>query len=482
MITGKQTLVSIDQVMGEARSKIHTVEAQIDRINQKLVDNQKGRTEDYKELARVHLDLLADGGLVQHLEWTDRQVIALLGKRATALEELQLQIQATEAPLQTMEVERAVQALEVDAAAEIVDAAEAKTQARLEADPEYQARREQAEQAERMAMHAQEKAIRSKQEREKKGESYRTDPLFMYLWERNYGLPGYRANGLVRWLDTKVAKLIGFADARLNYSRLNEIPLRLGEHAEHLRVAAEAEFQGLKQTDNSALEADGVPALIKRLAEEQSRLDAIDQQIEQAESAQQALLQRKAVFATGDDEHTRKAVQILAADLQRDDLVELRHAAMTTPFPEDDLIVSRLLQREDERHQLETSIDGLRETIAQHHKRLSEIKALRGDFKRQHYDRSGSTFGNNDLIEIMLEQFLNGALTQKKLWKVLQEQQRYKPQRSNPRFGSGGLGHGTVWSGGAGSLGRGGGVGGGGFSTGGGFGGGGGGFRTGGGF
>lgn len=471
MITGRQTLLSIDQVLGEARNKIQTVEAQIDGINQQLVDLQKGRAEDYKELARVRLDLLADGELVQHLDWTDRQVMALLDKRSVALEELQVQIQATEAPLQALELERSAQALRVDSAAEIVDVAEAQTQAKLEADPEYRAQREQAEQAERKAMHAQEKAIRSEHEREQKGESYRNDPLFMYLWEHDYSLPGYKANGLVRWLDTKVAKLIGFANARVNYSRLNEIPVRLSEHAEHLKDAAEAEFQVLKQADTSALEADGVPELNQRLAEEQSRLDAVDQRIEQAESAQQTLLQRKAAFATGDDEYTRKAVQILAADFQRDDLMELRHAAMTTPFPEDDLIVSRLLQREDERQQLEVSIDGLRESIAQHHNRLSEIMTLRGEFKRQHYDRRGSTFGDNGLIEMMLQQFLNGTLGRKKLWKVLQEQQHYRPQRSNRRFGSGGFTHGTVWSGGIGSLGRGGGFGrgGGGFRTGGGF-------------
>jgi hypothetical protein len=85
---------------------------------------------------------------------------------------------------------------------------------------------------------------------------------------------------------------------------------------------------------------------------------------------------------------------------------------------------------------------------------------------------------------------LNGMLDRQTLWKVLQEQQRYRPQRSDPTFGSGGYGRGTVWGGGAGDLGdilghlgRGGfGSGGGGFRTGGGLGGGGGGFRTGGGF
>ena len=74
-----------------------------------------------------------------------------------------------------------------------------------------------AEAAERKAAHADDKAGRSEQEREQKGEAYRQDPLFVYLWERQYGLPGYKAGGLSRWLDGKLARFIGFADARANF-------------------------------------------------------------------------------------------------------------------------------------------------------------------------------------------------------------------------------------------------------------------------
>ena len=90
---------------------------------------------------------------------------------------------------------------------------------------------------------------------------------------------------------------------------------------------------------------------------------------------------------------------------------------------------------------------------------------------------------------MMLGQFLEGLLDRRMLWKVLQEQQRYRPRRSDPTFGSGGFRRGTVWGGGLGDLddlgdlfrgaGRGGGFGGfgrrggrrggGGFRTGGGF-------------
>jgi hypothetical protein len=84
---------------------------------------------------------------------------------------------------------------------------------------------------------------------------------------------------------------------------------------------------------------------------------------------------------------------------------------------------------------------------------------------------------------MMLGQFLNGMLDRRNLWRILQEQQRYRPQHSDPTFGSGGFGRGTVWGGGIGDLGGLGDIFGGRRGGGGGFGGGGGGgFHTGGGF
>jgi hypothetical protein len=486
MISGRQTLDSFEQALREERARMAAVEQRIEALKAALVEHQQADARDYRELAKVRVDWLAGGHLLQRIEQAEQQVLGVLKHREVASRELGEQLRAAEGARATLEAERAAQAEVVDRAAVSVDEAEALTQARLDADPDYQAQRERAREAERTARHAAEKASNSEQEKEQKGESYRSDPLFMYLWQRNYGLPEYQAGSLTRWLDGKVARLIGFADARANFARLNEIPVRLREHANRLEAAAEAEFQALKALDTAAQEADGIPALDARLAEAQAKLDGIDQRIEAAQADYEELLAQKAAFAAGEDEHTRKAVEYLAAEFQRDDLSELRRAALATPFPDDDLIVSRLLQRDDERRELEASVQGLRETLDQHRTRHRELESLLTEFKRHRFDRPGSTFGDGALIATLLSSFLNGMLDRRVLWKILQEQQRYRPQRTDPTFGSGGFGRGTVWDGGLGDVIRRGGLGrrgGGIFGGGGGLGrGGGGGFRTGGGF
>jgi hypothetical protein len=452
MISGIQALTKIDQAVSDARAKTAEVDARIEAVEQQLSQHRLAQADDYKALARLRLGQIADARMVAHLDQSERQVAALLDERQAALTQLKEQIQQSESGLRSLESERAALAARVDAAAQAVDAAEARTQARLDADPAYNAQRDRAADAERKAAHAAEKAARSEEEREAKGVSYRDDRLFMYLWNRRYGRPGYKAWPLTRWLDGKVARLIGFTDAGVNYERLNEIPQRLREHAAALEAAAEAELAALKALDEAARAQDGILALDSKLAEEQAMLDAMDQRIANAESDQQELHVRKAVLAAGDDEYSVKALELLASELQRDDLMELRREALATPFPEDDLIVARLLDREDESRRLEGSLQALRETLAQNRHRLEEVESLRADFKRSRYDRTGSQFGDEAMIAMMLGQFLNGALDRRNLWRIIQEQQRYRPQQSDPGFGSGGFGRGTVWGGGVGDL------------------------------
>jgi hypothetical protein len=495
MISGQQALASIDDALQGRRGAIAQIEQEVAGVTAKLAEQQQGQIQDYRALARVRVDVLANDRLASHLDDAERQVTALLARRREAADALDRQIAEANAAIAALELERGAQAARVDVAVKTADEAEARTQARLDADTNYRAQRERAQRAERTALHADEKATRSEEEREQKGESYRNDPLFTYLWEHRFGLPDYRAGLLVRWLDGLVARLVGYPDARANYARLNEIPERLRAHADGLRSAAEAEFAALKGLDTAAREADGIPALEGELTELQADLDAIDRRIGEAEAQHQQLLDQKAAFAAGEDPHMREAVEYLAGELQREQLVRLRQEAMATPYPDDDLIVGRLLGRDAELKRLEDALRDLKDTMQQEGRRLAGIEALRADFKRNRFDRAGSLFGDGSLVALMIANFVNGVLDRRTLWRVLEEQQRYQPQYSDPRFGSGGFGRGTVWGGGLGDilgdLGRGGvgrGRGGLGGGWGGGLGGGsrpsggGGGFRTGGGF
>ncbi len=87
---------------------------------------------------------------------------------------------------------------------------------------------------------AEAKAAQAERDFQEKRQPYESDPIFMYLWRRKFGTPDYRARGLTRYLDRKVARLIEFDGARRNYAVLTELPVRLREHADRLRAELHA--------------------------------------------------------------------------------------------------------------------------------------------------------------------------------------------------------------------------------------------------
>src|SRR5690606_13717072 len=101
----------------------------------------------------------------------------------------------------------------------------------------------------------------------------------MYLWRRRYGTSEYVGGGLTRWLDGKVARLIGYADARANYARLSELPVRLREHAERVGARADEELARLAELDEQGRAAAGVPALEQEHDDLAAQVAEVDEEI-----------------------------------------------------------------------------------------------------------------------------------------------------------------------------------------------------------
>jgi hypothetical protein len=461
MISGRQTLGSIELAMQKVREKIEKVDLEVGGSAAKILSLQQKMVGDYQELAKLRVDLLATGKAGKILDETTSTVKQLLQKRADSLSLIEQDLASTGNQIQKFEEKRKQQADVVDQAADAVDKAEKKTQERLKADPSYKAQLDAVHELERTVRHAEHKAEQREKELEKKGEPYRKDKLFMYLWNRKYSLPGYKAHGITRMLDRWVASIIRYPDARLNYTKLQEIPLRLRQHADEMKDKLEKEFAALKELDEKGKADDNIPLLEKKLHEEEAKLRKIDNEIEASEKIQSGQEKKKTAFTTGDDEDYRKAIEFTGSRLQQKDLDRLRSEAQATPYPEDDLIINRIFDNEREEEETRNATEEFKKSRQRHEEKLHELEQLRADFKHNRYDGAGTGFSNPSMIAVMLDNLLNGALSRDGFWRVLEQQRRRIPRHSNPTFGSGGFGQGTIWGKGRGFPGN---FGGGGFS------------------
>ena len=336
-----------------------------------------------------------------------------------------------------------------------------KSKKKLKQDESYRIQKEKALRAAAVSRRADEKASQSEADLASKGKPYQEDEIFMYLWQRRYMTPDYRANRIIRMLDDWVARLVDYRETRADYHMLNELPVRLREHADQAAEEAERQKQALLTLEKQAAEKDGLGILQTALEKAEAQLQQINDEFENHEKKHQQLLSQKSDFAAGEDEHTQKAVEVLAVELKREDTIELYRQAQATPRPEDDAIVMQIHKLQQEEGEVNGRISGLKEERQQQHKALEELSKLRSEFRRSNYDAGFSSFPANLGLGILLGEMLRGGRSSGSAWDRIGKAQKWDfPDLG----GSGGGGFG-----GFGGFGSGGGFGGGGFRTGGGF-------------
>ncbi len=162
-----------------------------------------------------------------------------LRQRAAGLDDAQKAIATAREALREAEAARAAEAARHRAAQEAEAAALAQAGEQLADDPGYRALSDKAEEAERIAQHAEQKASYAQRDFEEKGAPYREDPLFAYLWDRGYGTGRYRAMPLVRMFDGWVARLAGYDANRRSYALLSDLPGNIADHAARMRAVAD---------------------------------------------------------------------------------------------------------------------------------------------------------------------------------------------------------------------------------------------------
>lgn len=453
MISGREALQDIRQALSQEQQRLRELDSRLKQSNDQLLQLDAQRANELQKLARLRLRFLATGERAASGGDAEGSVVNLLEARNAAYQAVQGRLSELEKERERFEERLAAAADERQRIADEIGRAELATQERLQQDEGYQRQLAAATEADRIAQQAEAKAAQSEAELESKGAAYRADPLFAYLWRRGYGTSAYRPGGgpfapLLRWLDGKVARLIGYADARPNYHRLQELPERLREHAERVRERADAEFEALRRLDVQGRVDDGIPELEERLKQAEQGIEELEAaQAGWTERNQQALDELEA-FAQGTDDNYRKAVTLLRDELEEAPLEVLRSEALATPSPDDDVIVARLRDLTREREQLARTAAEMKESAAQHRQRLAELEKLRADFTRAGMDAPNSAFQDERVVSAALSQFLSGLLTAEALWRLLSQQRVFTRTGFDPDFGSGGFGRGTVWGGG----------------------------------
>lgn len=478
MISGRDALLQIEQAISGARDDENRLDAALASATDDATRARAAQAAAYRALAKVRLDALSGDQVATKLDRAEKQALAVLAERRRALEEIAQRRTTATKSLADAQSKRHGVAGRLEDVVHRMDDLRAATQTRLASDKDWLAANEKVVAAQTLAGKAEDKAKQAEADRVTKGAPYEADKLFMYLWRNGFGTSRYAAGNVVRYFDRKVAAVCGFIDARPNYAMLNEIPLRLREHAAHVVDDVTAATAARTAIERAALEDDGIVGLESEFAAVRAEIDAGNAGIASVQSDLAALDASHGALIDDDDPTVKQALDGVAESLAAADLQTLYAQAFATPTPEDEKIVRQIEECGNAIAKAEAEVEATRETIRQTAQRRADLEQTRDRFRNSGYDRPGVTFNNESMLGNIIGGVIGGLVSSPDLWRVILGGYQAPTRRSGDIFGGGpgfpGGGDTNWWGGGSGqSGGSSGGFGGdsGGFTTGGGFGG-----------
>lgn len=415
-LTGPEALRSLDEALRDIRREEDDIAKRLARSAELVTKIRETENELFRQLAKVRLDSSTQAELGSRLTDAETRARDMLKKHAAELAATEKALQAEDQKIAALTAERAQAVAEAGTLQGELKGIADRIEGEATQNPEYQKQRTLAEQLTQVAEEALRKTEQAEADREQKGKPYRDDPLFMYLWERSFGTRNYRANNLVAWLDGMVARLVGYPEARPNFAMLNEIPMRLREHAERQQQTAIAARQALTALADAAIDAAGGKPIREKLARATARIQEIDAEMVAVEDRRDDLARQQRDLAQGSDPAFAAAIAALAETLQRNDMQTLLAEARLTQTGQDDTIVkqiddarSRAIEEESETKDYKARL----KTLAARRRELEDIQF---EFKKANYDNPRSTFREDKLVGDLLNDFLRGGITAAGYW------------------------------------------------------------------
>ncbi len=425
MISGQETLQSIEHAIREVGKTVERLNNELEKANEDKGRLIAQRLEAFRSLARFRADLALVDGVIDEADQLSEQVRTILQARQKTLDGLRSRATEAETGRETFLTERQSLDEDIDRLEKQLDTLGEQARVSLLSDPAYARHSARHDELAGMVAKASEKAEKSRAEDALKGAPYRNDPLFIYLWERQFGTSGYDKTGIVRALDGWVARLINYQDARANFAVLTQIPERLAVHVERLSQVMRTEREALDAMEAARigeLAGADLPEALRRSYERRdsqaARLDELNAEL--SETGHQLKL-----YAEGLDPSFQDAVEKTSQFLESQTLSVLLSQARRTPDVSDDEIVALIGKLADEVAAIDRLAKTRRDELDKAFTRKQELLRIASDFRRSSYDRQGSVFEPGAGGDVVLRLLLQGAITAAEYWLRTQRGHRW---------------------------------------------------------
>ena len=446
MLTGRETLFSLEQAISRTRGDEGRLDTALASAMEEAARVRQAEAEGFRALARVRLDAMMRDQVIGGLDATEQRAVAMIERQRAEMDALARRREVAQDALERAEADKHDRDEALAAALDALDGQRERTAERMKAHSAWLAAKAEVDEARKVADNADQKASLAEADLATKGKPYESDPLFMYLWSKKHGQAGDTSGFFVRFFDRKVARLVGYHEARANYAMLQEIPARLREHARNKQGDVEAALGRVVEIERQALVSDGIEPLEAKAAHEQAAMKAGEEAVAANTVALQEIeAARQKALAAGEDAVYDRASNLLAEALAHESLDELYREAIRTPTKADDQAISAISTAREALKKADAEVAEIRSEIRTMADRRGELEGARDRARRGGYGDPRGTFGGNqDMIGAVIGGILGGVLQGRALDSVLRDNYRAPTPRADIDFG--GRSAGTSWS------------------------------------
>jgi chromosome segregation ATPase len=437
MFSGRDALFSIQEGIGRARSDEGRLDAALRSAMDEAARLRGQEAAAFRALARIRLDTMVRDRVIDDLDATERRVLAIVEDRRRHVEELAHRRDEAQAQLEKAETAKHERDHSLADAIEALDELRGQTAERIKQDAAWTAAKAAVDAAEKVAANADKKASLAEADLATKRKPYEDDPIFMYLWHKKHGQAEDTSGALTKFFDRKVARLIGYQDARPNYAMLQEIPARLREHARNKLGDVDAARQHVVEVERAALVTAGIEGIESRVAASQGAAKTAGEAVLKITAELQQIDAARMQASGTDDQAWSGAVDLLAEGLGREDLQKLYQEAVRTPTKADDQAIASIAAARQALQKIDSEVARIRSEMREMARRRSELEGARDRARQEGYDDPRGTLGGGgEVLGQIIGGILQGAMRGAVLDGVFRDNYSAPKRRANPDFGS----------------------------------------------
>jgi hypothetical protein len=437
MISGREALFAIEKAISTVRRDEHALD---EALRTSLSDARRHRhemAEGFRTLARARLDALARDQVIGDLDQSERQALALLEGRQREIDALARTRDDAQAALDDAEAEKHERDQELADALDAIDELYDRATERMKVDSHWHDAKAAVATAVEDAHSAETKAADAEADRARESKPYENDPIFMYLWNKRARQAGNGTGSIGRVFDRMLERLIGYHETRARYETLREIPTILHEQARNKARDIDMARAQLAALEHQALVTDGLDELETRAESAHAAVVSAEQAVARITADLGKIeAKRQWILEADDQKSERRALDLLAQALEREDLRQLYRDAVSTQTPADDLAVSAISSAQTALQKADGDVLRIRSQLREMARRRSELEGARDRARSIGYDDPRGRFdGEGDAIGDVIGGILSGAIRGAVLDRILRDNYRAPRGRADPDFG-----------------------------------------------